>query len=118
MNGHPLFFVEKGGKKMLSFPKIDEPEYREAALRGLLEIAGRRRGKMLTVHEIDGVGAAKHPLYPALKALGYGNAAIAAELGISAKTVEKHLTEIHRRWGVRTRTGGARLVSASPRAGE
>lgn len=71
VNGHPLFFVEKGGKKMLSFPKIDEPEYREAGLRGLLEIAGRRRGKMLTVHEIDGVGAAKHPLYPALKALGF-----------------------------------------------
>lgn len=45
-------------------------------------------------------------------ARGLGNAAIAAELGISVKTVEKHLTEIHRRWGVRTRTGVARLVGA------
>lgn len=44
---------------------------------------------------------------------GLGNAQIANELGISMKTVEKHLTEIHRRWGVRTRTGVARLVRAA-----
>lgn len=45
---------------------------------------------------------------------GLGNEQIAHELGISIKTVEKHLTEIHRRWGVRTRTGVARLVRVLP----
>ncbi len=45
---------------------------------------------------------------------GLGNEQIAQELGISVKTVEKHLTEIHRRWAVRTRTGVARLVRALP----
>lgn len=45
---------------------------------------------------------------------GLGNEQIAHELGISVKTVEKHLTEIHRRWAVRTRTGVARLVRALP----
>ena len=71
VDGHPLLFVEKGAKKLLSFPKIDEPEFREAALRGLTVVAEGRRGKMLSVHEIDGVSAAKHPLYPALKTNGF-----------------------------------------------
>lgn len=39
-----------------------------------------------------------------LVASGMSNAAIAAELGISAKTVEKHLSGIFERWGVSSRT--------------
>ncbi|CAN5263857.1 hypothetical protein BH11ACT4_BH11ACT4_14030 [soil metagenome] len=39
-----------------------------------------------------------------LVAIGRSNDAIAAELGISAKTVEKHLAGIFERWGVSSRT--------------
>ena len=43
-------------------------------------------------------------------ARGLGNSAIAAELGISAKTVEKHLADIRSRWRVSTRGELARLA--------
>lgn len=43
-------------------------------------------------------------------ARGLGNAAIAAELGISGKTVEKHLADIRSRWRVSTRVELARLA--------
>lgn len=45
---------------------------------------------------------------------GYTNAEIAAELGISVKTVEKHVGLIFERWGVSTRTGIAHVVAQRP----
>jgi DNA-binding NarL/FixJ family response regulator len=44
---------------------------------------------------------------------GLGNAAIAGELGISTKTVEKHLADVRARWGVTTRAELARLARVS-----
>jgi DNA-binding NarL/FixJ family response regulator len=44
---------------------------------------------------------------------GLGNVAIAEELGISVKTVEKHLADVRVRWGARTRAEVARLARAS-----
>jgi DNA-binding NarL/FixJ family response regulator len=41
-------------------------------------------------------------------ARGAGNAEIGAELGLSVKTVEKHVGEIFRRWEVGSRVGIAR----------
>jgi len=41
-------------------------------------------------------------------ARGAGNAEIGGELGLSVKTVEKHVGEIFRRWGVGSRVGIAR----------
>jgi DNA-binding NarL/FixJ family response regulator len=41
---------------------------------------------------------------------GLSNAEIAADLGISVKTVEKHVAMIFDRWGVSSRTGIARLA--------
>lgn len=43
-------------------------------------------------------------------ATGRSNEAIAAELGVSVKTVEKHVSEILRRWQVASRIGIARLA--------
>lgn len=71
VDGHPLFFLEKGAKKLLSFPKTEEPEFLEAALRGLDQHARNQRGKMLQIVEIDAMPAQKSPLYPALKAFGF-----------------------------------------------
>jgi DNA-binding NarL/FixJ family response regulator len=43
-------------------------------------------------------------------AKGYGNAEIAQDLGVSKKTVEKHITDICRAWQTSSRLGVARLV--------
>jgi DNA-binding NarL/FixJ family response regulator len=63
---------------------------------------------------------AQAPLTPRQRAVadalarGLGNAAIADQLGISVKTVEKHLTDIRARWRVSTRGEVARLARAAP----
>ena len=41
---------------------------------------------------------------------GAGNAEIGGDLGLSVKTVEKHVGEIFRRWDVGSRVGIARIV--------
>lgn len=46
-------------------------------------------------------------------AIGRTNEAIATDLGVSVKTVEKHVTEILRRWQVASRIGIARLAIAA-----
>lgn len=71
VEGHPMFFLEKGAKKILSFPKVEEPDFLEAALRGLDLYAKGQRGKMLTIMEIDGQPALKSPLHAAFKAFGF-----------------------------------------------
>ena len=71
VDGHPIFFIEKGGKKLVSFPKAEEPDFLEAGLRGLDAITRGIRGKMLHVHELDGMPPVKSPLYAALKAFGF-----------------------------------------------
>ncbi len=45
---------------------------------------------------------------------GLSNAEIAAALGISVKTVEKHVAMIFDRWGVSSRTAVARLARSQP----
>ena len=45
-------------------------------------------------------------------ASGAGNAEIGSDLGLSVKTVEKHVGEILRRWDVGSRVGIARIVRA------
>jgi len=43
-------------------------------------------------------------------ALGLSNEQIARELGVSIKTVEKHVSEVFRRWQVASRIGVSRLA--------
>jgi DNA-binding NarL/FixJ family response regulator len=46
-------------------------------------------------------------------ALGWGNSRIASDLGISVRTIEKHLGDIRRRWGVAARAEIGRLAIGS-----
>lgn len=49
---------------------------------------------------------------------GLSNAEISAQLGLSVKTVEKHVAAIFERWGVSSRTGISRVVAGqAPSAG-
>ncbi|MCA9778776.1 MAG: DEAD/DEAH box helicase, partial [Candidatus Eremiobacteraeota bacterium] len=43
VDGHPIFFLEKGGKKLTSFPRAEEPSSLEAAIDGLREVARQKR---------------------------------------------------------------------------
>lgn len=64
VDGHPVFFLEKGGKKLTSFPKCEDPVFLEAALDGLRHFAQKARGRTLKLQEIDGEAAGKSPLAP------------------------------------------------------
>jgi DNA-binding NarL/FixJ family response regulator len=48
---------------------------------------------------------------------GATNADIARDLGIGVKTVEKHVSEILRRWHVESRVGIARIALAGSQTG-
>lgn len=71
VEGHPVLFVEKGAKKIVTFPKVEEPEFLDAALRGLERIAQGVRGKSIRLLEVDGVAADQSPLNAALRAFGF-----------------------------------------------
>lgn len=53
VEGHPVFFLERGGKKLTTFPKAQEPDFLEAAIKALQEVAEGVRGKTLRLREID-----------------------------------------------------------------
>lgn len=54
VDGHPIFFLEKGGKKLTTFPRSEEVSVLSAALGGLSEIARQKRGRTLKLQQIDG----------------------------------------------------------------
>ena len=69
--GHPVFFLEKGGKKLTTFGRAEEPSSLEAAIDGLREVARQKRGRSLKLQEIDGEPARKSPLASRLLAAGF-----------------------------------------------
>ena len=71
VDGHPVFFLEKGGKKLTTFGRAEEPSSLEAAIDGLREIARQKRGRSLKLQEIDGEPARKSPLASRLLAAGF-----------------------------------------------
>ena len=54
VDGQLALFVDKGGKRMVSFPAADDPEVASTAARALAVVAKRQRGKLLRVETIDG----------------------------------------------------------------
>jgi ATP-dependent Lhr-like helicase len=71
VEGHPIFFLEKGGKKMTTFPKSEEPAFLEVALDGLREVTQRMRGRTLKIEEIDGEPARQSTLAARLVQYGF-----------------------------------------------
>jgi ATP-dependent helicase Lhr and Lhr-like helicase len=71
VSGHPVFFLEKGAKKLTTFPKSEDPSILEAAIVGLREVARQKRGRTLKIQEIDGESARKAPLASKLLAAGF-----------------------------------------------
>jgi ATP-dependent Lhr-like helicase len=54
VGGQAVLYLDKGGKRLVTFPAADEPERLAAAVRALVGVAARQRGRMLRVETIDG----------------------------------------------------------------
>ncbi|MBL4687244.1 MAG: hypothetical protein JKY37_21790 [Nannocystaceae bacterium] len=61
VDGEAALFLDKGGKRMLTFPAADSPSVFSAAARALRSVAARQRGKALRIEKIDGVAARTSP---------------------------------------------------------
>ena len=70
-NGVPVFFVERGGKRMVSFESAADPLLAAAAAAALGKIASRQRGRSLRIAQIDGQSARTSPLADVLLASGF-----------------------------------------------
>ena len=57
MGGEAVLFLDRGGKRMLTFPAADDPAVFVLAARALSSVAARQRGKLLRVEKIDGTPA-------------------------------------------------------------
>ncbi|MDB4966981.1 MAG: associated domain protein [Myxococcales bacterium] len=68
--GEPLFFVERGGKKLRVLAAIDETLL-EPALAALRRIAAARRHRQLRIEEVDGVPALHSPHASLLERAGF-----------------------------------------------
>ena len=66
-----MFFLEKGGKKLTTFPKAADGDILEAGLEGLKVLALGMRGKTLKLQEIDGEVARKSEFAPQLIRFGF-----------------------------------------------
>ncbi len=67
VGGAATLYLDKGGKRLITFPAADDPERLTAAARGLAKVAARRRGRMLRVETVDGEPARGSPHAEALR---------------------------------------------------
>lgn len=71
VDGELVFYLEKGVRKLLTFPAAREASRAELAAAALTGLATRAKGKMLRLQEIDGQEAASHELARVLKEAGF-----------------------------------------------
>jgi len=69
-HGEPLFFVERGGKKLRLLARVEDALL-EPALAALKRIAATRRHRQLRIEEVDGVPALHSPHAPLLERGGF-----------------------------------------------
>src|SRR5690606_35966908 len=61
VGGEPVLYLDKGGKRLITFRAAEDPETVVLAARGLAEVARRRRGTLLRIETIDGDPARTSP---------------------------------------------------------
>ena len=71
VGGEAALYLDKGGKRMLTFPAADDPEITISAARALIAVAARSRGKILCVEKIDGAPARTSPHAERLRAADF-----------------------------------------------
>ncbi|MEX1365972.1 MAG: crosslink repair DNA glycosylase YcaQ family protein, partial [Nannocystaceae bacterium] len=57
VGGEAVLFLDKGGRRLLTFVAADDAERMHAAARALASVAARRRGRSLRVETVDGEAA-------------------------------------------------------------
>ena len=67
VGGEAALYLDRGGRRMLTFPIADDPETAVRAARALTEVAARQRGKILRIEKIDGHPARTSPHAPRLR---------------------------------------------------
>lgn len=70
-DGQLVFFLETGGRKLVTFPAIQDAQLAGWASEALAALADRAKGKMLRIQEIDGVSASLHEAAHVLKEAGF-----------------------------------------------
>ncbi len=73
VGGQLVLYVDKGGKRLVTFPAAQAPERLAAAARALDAVARRQRGRLLRVETIDGEPARGSPHEAALREAGFGS---------------------------------------------
>ena len=72
VDGAPVLWIERGGKRLVTFPAADDEATLHVALRGLAKVAETRRGKTLRIESIDGEPARTSRFSQALRAADFG----------------------------------------------
>jgi len=70
-DGQLCLFLEKGMRKLSSFPSMENGQLAAWAGRALVKLADQVKGKSLRIQEIDGQGAQASPLAESLRAQGF-----------------------------------------------
>jgi ATP-dependent Lhr-like helicase len=73
VDGALVFFVDKGGKRLVSFPAADDPDVADLAARALTVVAKRQRGKALRLETVDGEPARTAPIAEVLRGAGFSS---------------------------------------------
>ncbi|HWB78292.1 MAG TPA: hypothetical protein VG755_25175, partial [Nannocystaceae bacterium] len=71
VDGMPVLWIERGGKRLVTFPAADDAAVLQIALRGLAKVAEQRRGKTLRIETIDGEPARTSRFSQALRAADF-----------------------------------------------
>ena len=71
VGGEAVLYLDRGGKRMVTFPAADDPETFAEAAGALGSVAARLRGKMLRVEKIDGTPARTSPRADQLRAAAF-----------------------------------------------
>ncbi|MGH2512562.1 MAG: Lhr family helicase, partial [Candidatus Limnocylindrales bacterium] len=71
VDGRPAFYLERGGRSLLSFPAADDPASAAAGLRPLAALVADRRLRELVISRVDGRPIAESPWRAALLEAGF-----------------------------------------------
>jgi ATP-dependent Lhr-like helicase len=69
--GEPIWFLDRGGRRLVSFAAATDRDRARAAAAAFLDIARRRRGRTLRIATLDGEPARSAPLAAALLERGF-----------------------------------------------
>ncbi len=71
VGGEATLYVDRGGKRLVTFLAADEADNLVRAARALTTVAARQRGRMLRIEKVDGDAARTCPFADALRDAGF-----------------------------------------------